>query len=159
MLSGARIRAWWQGRRWGDDRGDASLQMAIVFPAILLTTIAVIQASLWYYAREIALTAAREGLTAARAYQASPADGAARADEVLGRSAGDSLRSYGVSARSDGQRVRVDVSGTALSMIPGLSGLRITQSASGPVERWTNVSGGFANSEALGAGNPGGEGP
>ncbi|MBK6013541.1 pilus assembly protein [Streptomyces sp. MBT53] len=115
--------------------------MAIVFPFILLATIAVIQASMWYYAREIALTAAREGLTAARAYQASPADGTARAQDVLARSAGDSLRGYGVSAANDGQRVRVRVSGTALSMIPGLSGLKITQSASGPVERWTTAGG------------------
>ncbi|MEW1648374.1 TadE family protein [Streptomyces sp. NPDC091219] len=140
MPGGARIWAWWHGRRWGDDRGDASIQMAIVFPFVLLTTIAVIQASLWYYAREIALTAAREGLTAARAYQASPADGTARAQEVLGRSAGDSLRDYGVSASNDGQRVRVQVSGTALSLVPGLS-LTITQSASGPVERWTTAGG------------------
>jgi hypothetical protein len=141
MPGGARIRAWWDGRRRGDDRGDASLQMAIVFSVILLTTIAVIQASLWYYAREIALTATREGLTAARAYQASPADGTARAQEVLARSAGDSLRGYGVSASNDGQRVRIQVSGTALSMIPGLPGLKITQSASGPVERWTTAGG------------------
>ena len=137
MPSGTRIRAWWDRRHRGEDRGEASIQMAIVFPFVLLTTIAVIQASMWFYAREIALTAAREGLTAARAYQASPADGAARAQEVLGRSAGDSLRGYGVTAGSDGQRVRVKVSGTALSMLPGLPGLTVTQSASGPLERWT----------------------
>jgi len=141
MPGGTRLRACWHGRRRGNDRGDASIQMAIVFPFILLTTIAVIQASMWYYAREIALTAAREGLTAARAYQASPADGTARAQEVLARSAGDSLRGYGVSVSNDGQRVRIQVSGTALSMIPGLPGLRITQSASGPVERWTAAGG------------------
>ncbi|WTW91304.1 pilus assembly protein [Streptomyces canus] len=111
--------------------------MAIIFPFVLLATVAVIQASMWYYARQIALTAAREGLTAARSYESNPADGATRAREVLGRTAGDSLRGYSVFASSDGQRVRVQVSGTALSMIPGLSGLQITQSASGPVERWT----------------------
>ncbi|ALV39397.1 hypothetical protein AS200_45090 (plasmid) [Streptomyces sp. CdTB01] len=111
--------------------------MAIIFPFVLLATVAVIQASMWYYARQIALTAAREGLTAARAYQSSPADGAAQARNVLGRTAGDSLSGYSVSAGSDGQRVRVQVSGTALSMIPGVPGLQVTQSASGPVERWT----------------------
>ena len=141
MSGGARIRSWWDGQCRGDDRGDASVEMVIVFPFVLLTTIAVIQASMWFYAREIALTAAREGLTAARAYQASPADGTARAQEVLGRSAGDSLRGYGVSASNDGQRVRIQVSGSALSMIPGLSGLKITQSASGPVERWMSAGG------------------
>ncbi|MER8009695.1 TadE family protein [Streptomyces sp. NPDC094149] len=132
---------WWQGRRWRDDRGDTAIQMAIIFPFVLLATVAVIQASMWYYARQIALTAAREGLTAARAYQSSPADGAVQARNVLGRTAGDSLSGYSVSASSNGQRVQVQVSGTAMSMIPGISGLQVTQSASGPVERWT-VAGG-----------------
>ncbi|MFF3516992.1 TadE/TadG family type IV pilus assembly protein [Streptomyces sp. NPDC002573] len=136
-----RLKHWWQGRRWHDDRGETSIQMAIVFPFVLLATAAVIQASMWYYARQIALTAAREGVTAARTYQAGPADGAAQARSVLGRTAGDSLRGYSVVAGSDGQRVRVQVSGTALSMIPGVPGLEVTQSASGPVERWT-VAGG-----------------
>ncbi|MGW5657255.1 TadE/TadG family type IV pilus assembly protein [Streptomyces humi] len=137
MRPPTRLADWWRGRRWRDDRGDASIQMAIVFPFVLLATVAVIQASMWYYARQIALTAAREGLTAARAYQSSPDDGAAQARSVLGRTAGDSLHGYSVAASSTGQRVRVQVSGTALSMIPGVPGLTITQSASGPTERWT----------------------
>ncbi|MGW3038151.1 TadE/TadG family type IV pilus assembly protein [Streptomyces sp. NPDC001178] len=137
MKPDERLQAWWQGRRWRDDRGDTSIQMAIVFPFVLLAALAVIQASMWYYARQIALTAAREGASAARAYQSSPAAGAAQAQSVLGRTAGDSLRDYSVLASSNGQRVRIQVSGTALSMIPGVSGLRITQSASGPQERWT----------------------
>ncbi|MGV9237212.1 TadE/TadG family type IV pilus assembly protein [Streptomyces nigra] len=127
------------GRRWRQDRGEASLQMAIVFPFVLLATVAVVQACMWYYARQIALTAAREGVTTARAYESTPAEGAARARDVLARSAGDSLSGYTVFVSSDGQRVRVEVSGTALSMIPGLPGLQITQSASGPVERWTTA--------------------
>ncbi|MEU6610258.1 TadE/TadG family type IV pilus assembly protein [Streptomyces shenzhenensis] len=132
-----RLKGWWRGRRWRQDHGDASVQMAIIFPFVLLATVAIVQASMWYYARQIALTAAREGATAARAYQSSPADGAAQARHVLGRTAGDSLRGYSVAASSDGQRVRIKVSGTALSMIPGLPGLKVSQSASGPVERWT----------------------
>ncbi|MEU8951617.1 TadE family protein [Streptomyces sp. NPDC048489] len=111
--------------------------MAIVFPFVLLATMAVIQASMWFYARQIALTAAREGATAARSYGAGPGDGAARAQDVLARTAGDSLLGYRTAASSDGERVRVQVSGTAMSMIPGLPGLHVTQSASGAVERWT----------------------
>ncbi|MFD4588276.1 TadE/TadG family type IV pilus assembly protein [Streptomyces sp. NPDC058434] len=138
MSHPVRLRAWWQRRRWRADRGDTSIQMAIVFPFVLLATLAVVQASLWFYARQIALTAAREGLSAARTYQADPGDGAARAREVLGRTAGDSLQGASVStAGSNAERVRIEVSGTALSMIPGVSGLRITQSASGAVERFT----------------------
>ncbi|MEU1084292.1 TadE family protein [Streptomyces sp. NPDC005908] len=136
MRDHGRLTDWWRGRRWADDRGDASIQMAIVYPFVLLAAIAVIQASMWYYARQIALTAAREGVTAARTYQAGPADGTARARQVLGRIAGDSLRSVSVSASSDGERVRVQVSGVAQSLLPGVPGLTITQSASGPAERW-----------------------
>ncbi len=136
MRDHCRLTDWWRGRRWADDRGDASIQMAIVYPFVLLAAIAVIQASMWYYARQIALTAAREGVTAARAYQAGPADGTARARQVLGRTAGDSLRSARVSASSDGERVRVQVRGVAQSLLPGVPGLTITQSASGPAERW-----------------------
>jgi Flp pilus assembly protein TadG len=139
MSRGERLSNWWQGRRWRDDRGDTSIQMAIIFPFVLIATVAVIQASMWYYARQIALTAAREGVSAARAYQQGPADGAAQARNVLGRTAGDSLSGYSVAASSDGQRVRIQVSGTALSMIPGVPGLEVTQSASGPVERWTVI--------------------
>ncbi|MGW7570796.1 TadE/TadG family type IV pilus assembly protein [Streptomyces tendae] len=137
MKGPERLTDWWQGLRWRDDGGDTSIQMAIIFPFVLIATVAVIQASMWFYARQIALTAAREGLTAARAYQSSPAEGTAQAQDVLRRTAGDSLRGYSVAASSDGQRVRVQVTGTALSMIPGVPGLRITQSASGPLERWT----------------------
>nr|WP_190093015.1 TadE family protein [Streptomyces melanogenes] len=110
--------------------------MAIIFPFVLLATVTVIQASLWYYARQIALTAAREGLTTARAYHSTPAEGAAQARNVLARTAGDSLHRYSVAASTDGQRVRVRVSGTAPSILPGVPGLRVTQSASGPLERW-----------------------
>ncbi|MCZ4603517.1 pilus assembly protein [Streptomyces sp. Lzd4kr] len=137
MRNNGWIGTWWRGRRWRDDRGDASIQMAIIFPFVLLAAVAVVQASMWFYARQIALTAAREGVSAARAYESSPAEGAALARDVLTRTAGDSLTGYSVAASSDGQRVRVEVSGSALSMIPGVSGLQITQSASGPVERWT----------------------
>ncbi|WJV51672.1 TadE family protein [Streptomyces flavofungini] len=127
-----------RSRPWREDRGDASIQMAIIYPFVLLVAVAVIQASMWYYAREIALTAAREGLGAARSYKAGPGDGAQRAREVLDRTAGDSLRGPSVStAGSTGERIRIQVSGTAQSMLPGVPGLRITQSASGPVERWT----------------------
>ncbi|MFE2167816.1 TadE family protein [Streptomyces sp. NPDC059447] len=118
--------------------GEASIQMAIVFPFVILVTIAVVQASMWVHARNIALTAAREGVAAARTYQSPDSAGAARARETLGRIAGDSLRGPTVStAGSTATDVRVTVTGSAPSMLPGLSGLAVSQSASAPRERWT----------------------
>jgi hypothetical protein len=112
--------------------------MAIVFPAIILLTIAVIEAAMWFYARDIALTAAREGVNAGRGYQSSPADGAARARDTLTRIAGDSLRESQVSTGgSTADTVEITVSGTAVSLLPGIPGLHVSQSASAARERWT----------------------
>lgn len=120
------------------DDGDTSIQMAIVFPFIIVLTIAVVQVSMWYHARNIALTAAREGVTAGRGYQASPGDGAARARSTLDRIGGDSLRAPEVSTDgSTADTVEITVSGTAVSMLPGIPGLHISQSASAARERWT----------------------
>ncbi|GHD79804.1 TadE family protein [Streptomyces goshikiensis] len=143
-----RARRWWLTRvrsagetvqgDGGGERGESSIQMAIVFPFILLVTVAVVQASMWVYARNIALTAAREGVAAARVYQAPEGAGAAQATETLGRIAGDSLAGRSVSTTgSSATEVRVTVTGRALSLIPGLSGLSVSQSASAPRERWT----------------------
>lgn len=125
-----------------DDRGEASVQIAIVFPFVIAATLLVVQVCLWYFAREVALTAAREGAASARSYRSTPADGAARARSVLDRTTGDMLQATTIStAGSTPQRVRVQVSGTALSVLPGVPGLRITQSASGAAERWTTPGG------------------
>lgn len=120
------------------DDGDTSIESTIVFPFIILLTIAVVQACMWYHARNIAMTAAREGATAGSRYEQTPADGAARSWSTLHRIAGDSLRGPGVSTSgSTAQTVRVTVTGTAVSMLPGMPDLRVSQSASSPRERWT----------------------
>lgn len=114
--------------------------MAIVFPFVIVLTVVVVQAAMWFHARNVALTAAREGFAAARTYQSPEGAGAARARETLGRIAGDSLRGPTVStAGSTDTDVRVTVTGSAPSMLPGLSGLSVSQSASAPRERWTTV--------------------
>ncbi|WP_435844261.1 TadE family protein [Streptomyces clavifer] len=116
------------------------MQMAIVFPFVILLTITAVQVGMQYYARNIALTAAREGVSAGRIHQASPGEGAARARETLGRIAGDSLRGAEVStAGSSGETMKVTVTGRAVSLVPGLPGLLISQSATGARERWTTL--------------------
>ncbi|KPH98722.1 TadE family protein [Actinobacteria bacterium OV450] len=125
-------------RRLVGDRGEASIQMAIIFPFVILVTVAVVQAAMWVHARSIALTAAREGVAAARVYQAPEGAGAARAQEALGRIAGDSLTATAVTTSgSSATDVRVTVTGSAPSLIPGVGALSVSQSAGAPRERWT----------------------
>lgn len=120
------------------DRGSASLEIAILGPAMLLLIFVVVQAGLWFFARGLALAAAQEGVDAARGYRASSSAGVARAQSFLQRAAGDSLRAATVSdAGSTPTRVRIEVRGRSLSVLPGVPGLSVVQSAQGPAERFT----------------------
>lgn len=120
------------------DRGSATLEIAILGPAILLLVFAIVQAALWFYARNLALAAAQEGADAARGYQSSSDAGVTRAQAFLRRAAGDSLQAVTVSASgSTATTVRIEVHGHSLSVFPGLQGPSVTQSAQAPVERFT----------------------
>ncbi|MFF4649266.1 TadE/TadG family type IV pilus assembly protein [Streptomyces sp. NPDC001380] len=113
-----------------------SVSLALVLPAVLVLVLLVVQASLWWYARQVALTAAREGAEAGRAHRAGPADGTARARAFLDR-AGTAVSDPRVS--SDGSTaavVRITVTVRAQSLLPGLDGQLITQHVTAPVERF-----------------------
>ncbi|MCX5231371.1 TadE family protein [Streptomyces sp. NBC_00233] len=60
------------------DRGSSPIQVAILFPIVILI-FAIVQAFLAAYAHNVAATAAREGVAADRMYGAEPGDGAAKA--------------------------------------------------------------------------------
>jgi hypothetical protein len=97
-----------------------------------------VQAGLWFYARSLALAAAQEGVTAARSYDADPGSGISRAQSFIEQQAGDSLTHTSVSsAGTTPTLVRIQVTGRALSVLPGVPGIQVTQSAVGSVERFT----------------------
>ncbi|MFJ6135040.1 TadE/TadG family type IV pilus assembly protein [Kitasatospora sp. NPDC092286] len=116
-----------------------SLSLAIVFPVVLLLVLIVVQGSMWWYNRQLALTAAREGVDAGRVQgNASDAvkDAAARrqAEDFLGR---QGERDYRVS--TDGSTpvlIRVTVEVTPPILIPGVTPPTITQHAEAPRERF-----------------------
>lgn len=120
------------------ERGSASLEIAILGPALLLAIFAVVQAGLWFHARSLALAAAQEGVDAGRRYAASTDAGVLRAEAFLRQTAGDSLRTTTVSAAgSTPTTVRIEVRGRSLSVLPGVPGILVKQWAQGPVERFT----------------------
>ncbi|MFC7308956.1 TadE family protein [Streptomyces monticola] len=128
--------------RAADDRGSSPIQMAIIFPIVLLLFVAIVQSILWAYSRNVAYTAAREGLAAGRAYQASPADGADRTSETLTRLGGNLVTSSSVStAGSTGERIVIRVEGSAMSLVPGVANWQLSATVSGPRERWTTAGG------------------
>ena len=114
-----------------------ALEIAVLGPALLLLVFAIVQASMWFFARNLALAAAQEGVAAGRAYLADPGAASREAQAWLERNAGDSLKAVSVSTSSSGESVRVEVSGRALAVVPGWEGPIVTQSAEGPLERFT----------------------
>jgi Flp pilus assembly protein TadG len=115
-----------------------SLEIAILAPALLLLVFSIVQAGLWFHARNLAQAAAQEGAAAGAAYNAAPAAAVARARSFLAEHAGDSLTGTSVTAAGTTTAfVRIEVTGRALSVLPGVPGLTVTQDALVPVERFT----------------------
>ena len=120
------------------DAGSATLEIAILGPALLLLIFTIVQTALWFYARNLALAAAQEGVSAGRGYGSTPDVGVTRAQSFLDRNASDSLQSTTVSSTgSTPTTVRISVTGRSLSVLPGVPGMSVTQSAEGPVERFS----------------------
>ena len=125
------------GRRPSGDRGAASVELAVTFPVVLLLVMTLIQTALWFYARSIALGAAQEGAREGRVQPASTARAESAAAGFLDQTAQDLLSDRTVTVAGSPSSIEVTVTGTSISLIPGLSGWSVTQTAVGPVERPT----------------------
>lgn len=125
-------------RRVNGDRGSTSLQLVILFPAVLLLIFGGVQTALYYYARNVAIAAAQEGARAAAAQYGSASAGSSAATSFIAQAGGnDALPESRVSSSRSAVTATVQVGGRSLSLIPGYAGIVINQSASVPVERIT----------------------
>jgi hypothetical protein len=113
--------------------------MALLWGAMLLMVAAAVQVALLFYADQVALTAAEDGLRSGR-YMENPSAERARQDTeaFLRRAAGSALASPTVLAELDPATglLRVQVTGEVISLVPGVQ-LRVAKEATGPVERIT----------------------
>ncbi|TDE12598.1 TadE/TadG family type IV pilus assembly protein [Jiangella asiatica] len=120
------------------ERGAATLELVVLFPVVLLITFGVIEGALWYHARNVALAAAEEGVRAATTSGGSLDAGVAEARDFAARAGADGVLSGVAVAGSGGEiEVTITVEGSSQSLFPGWSGHQISQTASGPVERFT----------------------
>jgi hypothetical protein len=131
-----------------DERGGAtSPELALLWIALIGLIGAVIQVALLFYAGQLALAAAQDGLRTGRYYTTNPATDSVTgsvtevarqdAEAFLARAAGTALTSVTVHATIGNSGVlRVQVTGTALSLVPGVP-LTVSREAVGPAERIT----------------------
>ncbi len=107
----------------------------MLFPVVLLLLMTLVQAALWFYARSAALGAAQEGAREGRVQPASVARAQTAAEDFLDQTAQDLLGGRVVEVTGTPTVIEVTVTGTSISLFPGLSGWSVTQTAVGPVER------------------------
>ena len=121
-----------------DERGIASLELALVAPALMLLVLGVLQFGLWYHAQEVVQGAALEGARAAAAEDGTAAAGRDRAIKVLHEGLGSVATEEGASASvgPDIAQVRVTARLRGLLPIPGLSSFLLSSEASAFRERF-----------------------
>ncbi len=111
------------------------MELAIAAPAILLLLFAAIQVAVWFLARDVALTAAQEAVTAQRGYNAPDGVGATRANDFLA-TAGSWLVNPRVVVTRTGDDVQATVTGRSVHFV---FTFQVTQTVHGTVEHLTTA--------------------
>lgn len=118
-----------------DERGMTSVQMAVLFPAILVGLMMLTQYSLWWHAKQVAGSAAAEAVDEARVQSGSAADGERAGRRVLAQAGNLDGATVRVTRR-DGY-VTAEVRGWAPHLVPILGGPWAVDARSrSPVERY-----------------------
>jgi Flp pilus assembly protein TadG len=133
-----------QHRRVHRDRGSSALELAVIAPVLILIIFSIIQFALWFYGRNVALQAAREGVSTLRLVNDDDPDKRAaallRVQDDVERYAGvvgqeALLGATAVAEYVGDQRVRVTVTGRAVTLIPGWD-ITISRTVTGEVEQF-----------------------
>ncbi|MGW4221767.1 TadE/TadG family type IV pilus assembly protein [Streptomyces bacillaris] len=125
-------------RRWRarGDRGFGSVEFAVLAVVVLALVFTAIQVGLYYHARKVAQSAARQGVESGRQFGAGSGHGVAQAQTFLNRFGGSVQEASVSSAGSSAQEIRITVRGKVATLVPGLT-LDVVQHAEAPIERWT----------------------
>lgn len=121
-----------------EERGTASVELALVGPTLMLLVLGVLQFGLWYHAQNVVQTAALEGARVAAAEEGTDAAGKARVLEVVSEALGGAAvqQAASVSVDPEAARVRVTARLRTLLPIPGLNSLPLSSEASAFRERF-----------------------
>ena len=117
------------------DAGSTTTELVLLMPVVLLLVLLIVQFGLWLHARQVATSAAQEGLVAAQVEFGSAPAGQARATAFLDAAGG--LRDIHVAATRETTTARVRVTGTTPAVVPGLH-LTVSAAAEGPIERFVS---------------------
>jgi hypothetical protein len=110
-----------------------TIQVAILFPAVLFWLMLIVQYGLWWHAKQVANAAAAEAVAAARIPGATGLDGEAAAHWTLDQAG--NLDNVTVTVDRQPEAVTAEVTGDAPRLVPGFS-WSVTARSHAPVERF-----------------------
>lgn len=129
------MRRLWAG---GGERGGATgVTYAILYGSVLVVILTLIQVGLWFYGRDLALTAARAGVDLGRSYgTVDPSAAQAHAQSVAAGYATGVLDHPTATATADATTMTVTVNAQVTTLVPGLT-LTVSQSSTAAIEELT----------------------
>jgi Flp pilus assembly protein TadG len=130
-----RLRVRWKRLARGGDQGGATVEFVIAVPVLMLMILFIVQAAVWMHATHVAQAAATRALDAAAADGASAAQGQAAGQQTLAAIGSGVLKDPRVTVIRTATDVRVEVVGTAATVVPGVR-WTVRATAAGPVERF-----------------------
>ncbi len=122
-------------RRPRGDRGEATTEMVLVVPVLMLLVFLVVQFGLWYHANNVAEAAAQEGARSARLTGGTDDAGQTRAAEFMHANAPSLVEVTSVTATRTDDTVRVEITGTLAAIVPGIN-LPVHAEAESPIEQF-----------------------
>ncbi|HWL41525.1 MAG TPA: TadE family protein [Ilumatobacter sp.] len=120
-------------RRARGDQGVTTVQVAVLFPAVLFLLVLIVQFGLWWHAKQVANGAAAEAVAAARTPAGNEAAGEQAAFDYL--SEAGNLTRVTVVVDRDIEAVTVTVTGNAPRLVPGFA-WGVTAVSQAAVERF-----------------------
>ena len=131
------------GRMRRTDAGVATLELVVIFPVLLLLLFGIFQGALYFHGRNVLLAAAEQGVRAAR-LDAQP-DRAATAVQqarqfLLDTGELKNLSALTITPTVDAGQVRITITARTVSLLPGVPGPQVSQTAAGSIERFTSPS-------------------
>ena len=118
-----------------NERGSATLENIIIWPAVMIFLFGIFQFSLWLHARDVA-----HGAATVAYYEARTLNGTAEAAQTAGSNAvadaNGTINGANISVSRTPETVSATVSGSTALIIPGWPGSFVSETVTGPVERY-----------------------
>lgn len=111
------------------------IEAVLVIPVLMLLLLIVVQFALWSHAAQVAQLAASTGDRTARSVGGGPAQGVDRAQSILSGPGSDVASSKVSYSILPGDVVEITVTGSAESILPGLS-LPVSAKLVGPIQEF-----------------------